>query len=80
MNSVHPERDNTEPRFLEVTGDILGSDVDAQQPRCPTCGTVMRDIPGGFVCGGCGHVDDRAAELSAVQMPPEFDGPAIQGG
>lgn len=55
-------------------------DLDITQPRCPACGTVMRDDPRGFRCAGCGHVDDHAAELAAVIIPPEFDGPAIQGG
>lgn len=43
------------------------------QPRCPNCATVMRDHPRGFVCA-CGHLEDHAAELAAVQIPPEFDG------
>lgn len=50
------------------------------QPRCPSCGTVMRDHPKGFICGGCEHLEDHAAELDAVVIPPDFDGPAILGG
>lgn len=53
---------------------------DLAQPRCPHCGTVLRDHPAGFRCGGCGHLEDHTAELDAVAIPPEFDGPSIQGG
>jgi tRNA(Ile2) C34 agmatinyltransferase TiaS len=55
-------------------------DLGIVQPRCPECGTAMRDDPSGFRCGGCGHLEDYSAELAAVVMPPEFEGPAIQGG
>jgi ribosomal protein S27AE len=24
------------------------------QPHCPGCGTVLRDDPRGYECGGCG--------------------------
>lgn len=54
--------------------------LEGAQPRCPHCGTVMRDDPAGFRCGGCGHLEDYLAELDAVVLPPEFDGPHIQGG
>ncbi|WP_433584534.1 hypothetical protein [Microbacterium hydrocarbonoxydans] len=50
---------------------------DLAQPRCPRCDTVMRDHPRGFLCGGCGHLADHSAELSAVRIPPAFDGPDI---
>lgn len=56
--------------------DVLGG-TQMGQPSCPHCGTVMRDDPLGFVRGGCGHVDDRSAELDAVEIPPDFDGPDI---
>ena len=23
------------------------------QPRCPHCGTVLRDVRGGYECGSC---------------------------
>lgn len=55
-------------------------DVGIVQPRCPECGTVMRDDPRGFHCAGCGHVDDHSAELADVTIPPEFDGLSIRGG
>jgi tRNA(Ile2) C34 agmatinyltransferase TiaS len=47
------------------------------QPRCPHCGTVMRDDPMGFRCGNCEHVDDHSKEMESVEIPPEFDGPDI---
>jgi len=50
------------------------------QPHCPQCGTVMSDHPRGFQCTGCGHLEDHSVELDVVVIPPEFDGPAIQGG
>lgn len=28
--------------------------IEAAQPRCEDCGTVMRDIEGGYTCGSCG--------------------------
>jgi len=29
-------------------------DIDlAEQPRCPACGTVLRDTIKGYVCGHC---------------------------
>lgn len=56
--------------------DVLGA-AEMGQPSCPRCGTVMRDDPGGFVCGGCAYVDDRSAELGAIEIPPDFDGPDI---
>lgn len=40
----------------------------------------MRDDPHGFRCPACGHLDDHAAELEAVILPPDFDGPGIHGG
>lgn len=63
---------------------LLGTSSEAMSthtsPRCPTCGMVMRDDPRGFVCGGCRRAHDWVAELDAVQIRPEFDGPEIQGG
>lgn len=32
---------------------------DLEQPRCPTCHTVMRDDPRGFECVTCGTVHLR---------------------
>ncbi|HWU30508.1 MAG TPA: hypothetical protein VN041_15610 [Microbacterium sp.] len=42
-------------------------------PRCPDDGILMRDIPGGWVCPHCGHVQ----QAQDVEMPPEFDGPDL---
>lgn len=53
---------------------------DAAQPRCPDCHVVMHDHPHGFLCPECGYLDDHSAELDAIVIPPEFDGPAIHGG
>jgi ribosomal protein S27AE len=50
---------------------------DAQQPRCPECGTLMRDVPGGWQCSACGHADYLARD---GKMPPAFDGPSVKGG
>lgn len=55
-------------------------DDELAQPRCPECSVVMRDDPRGFRCPACGHLDDHAAELEAVILPPDFDGPGIHGG
>lgn len=46
------------------------------QPHCPDDDVVMRDVPGGWRCPECGHVQ----QAQDVEMPPEFDGPTIQGG
>ena len=59
-----------------VFDDVLGA-PDMSHPSCPHCGTVMRDDPRGFACGGSGYVDDRTAELGVVEIPPDFDGPDI---
>lgn len=53
---------------------------DATQPQCGACGVTMRDDPRGFRCPSCGRLNDHSAEMSAVEVPPEFDGPSIQGG
>jgi len=29
-----------------------------EQPNCPAGGTVMRDVDGGYRCGGCGWFQD----------------------
>lgn len=47
-----------------------------EQPRCPSCGVLMRDEPGAYVCPACG---ERVA-LPDVATPPRFDGPSIRGG
>lgn len=46
------------------------------QPHCPEDDVVMRDIPGGWKCPYCGHLQ----MIGEVEMPPEFDGPSIHGG
>jgi hypothetical protein len=43
------------------------------QPHCPDDDVVMRDVPGGWECPECGHVQ----QAQDVEMPPEFDGPDI---
>lgn len=53
---------------------------DLAQPQCPDCHVVMHDHPRGFRCPECGRLDDHAAELEAIVVPPGFDGPAIRGG
>jgi tRNA(Ile2) C34 agmatinyltransferase TiaS len=53
---------------------------DFGQPRCPVCGTVMRDDPHGFRCGGCGYLEDHTADVDAVVIPPGFEGPSVRGG
>ncbi|MDT0185159.1 hypothetical protein Q9S36_33750 [Microbacterium sp. ARD31] len=32
---------------LDPNEDIFDA---AAQPRCPECGTLLRDVPGGFLC------------------------------
>jgi hypothetical protein len=49
---------------------------DAAQPQCPEDGVVMRTTATAFVCPHCGHLQ----LFDDVEMPPEFDGPSIQGG
>ena len=51
-----------------------------QQPRCPQCGTVMRDVLNEFECGGCGLVVVNGVDLGIDPPPPTFDGPSIHGG
>lgn len=47
-----------------------------EQPRCPSCGVLMRDEPGAYVCPACG---ERVA-LPPAPMPPHFEGDGIHGG
>lgn len=54
--------------------------IGAAQPICRACGVVMRDDARGFRCPECGSLDDHSAEMRAVVIPPEFDGPSIRGG
>ncbi|WP_404474878.1 hypothetical protein [Microbacterium aerolatum] len=46
------------------------------QPHCPNDDVVMRDVPGGWECPECGHVQ----QAQDIEMPPGFDGPSIHGG
>lgn len=40
----------------------------------------MAEHPRGFWCATCQHLEDHSAELTAVIVPPDFDGPSIRGG
>lgn len=77
MTAQDGEIDGVPDRGDDVAlDDVLGG-TEMGHPSCPHCGTVMRDDPRGFACGGCGYVDDRSAELDAIEIPPDFDGPDI---
>jgi tRNA(Ile2) C34 agmatinyltransferase TiaS len=55
------------------------SDLDLEagaQPRCPSCGVLMRDVPDGVTCPECGYHEPH----DVVAMPPEFSGPTVRGG
>lgn len=52
----------------------------ASQPQCADCGVSMRDYPRGYVCPSCGALTDLSEEMTAIQMPRDFDGPSIHGG
>lgn len=70
-----------DPQYV-VPAETLRAAVDAldtlpsTQPTCPVDQTVMRDQPGGWICGQCGH-EIRAPELTRPM--PEFTGPAFKG-
>ena len=52
-------------------------DLDAgMQPRCPSCGIVMRDGDGASTCPDCGYSERHGDAV----MPPEFVGPTINDG
>tara|TARA_R100000365_G_scaffold1682_1_gene5702 strand:- start:1611 stop:1781 length:171 start_codon:yes stop_codon:yes gene_type:complete len=47
-----------------------------EHPHCPSCGFLMRDAEGGWICPACGtHV-----AVGSVDPPDAFDGPSIHGG
>lgn len=46
---------------------------EGEQPRCPKCGVLMRDIPGGWRCPACGYV---YAPMLQQQQLTHFDGPS----
>lgn len=50
------------------------------QPHCPDDDVVMRDVPGGWKCTECGHVEMLPQEIAEKPLPPVFDGPSIHGG
>lgn len=50
------------------------------QPHCPNDDTVMRDVPGGWQCPTCGHLEMIPRVIADAPLPPEFDGPGIHGG
>jgi tRNA(Ile2) C34 agmatinyltransferase TiaS len=58
----------------------VSDDIDGSQPRCEECGVLMRDIPGGWRCPACGHVDAPVVMQQQQQQLPDFDGPSIHGG
>lgn len=41
------------PPPLRGTDDWASADLGYQQPHCPRCHVVMRDIPGGWWCPSC---------------------------
>lgn len=45
------------------------------EPRCEVCGTVMRTIDGGYICGGCGWEID----IPWIEHPGSGDTPGIRG-
>jgi tRNA(Ile2) C34 agmatinyltransferase TiaS len=51
--------------------------IDAEQPRCPECGVLMRDMPEGWVCPSCGH--SITADPLTGPMP-HSDGRGVRGG
>jgi hypothetical protein len=50
------------------------------QPHCPNDDVVMHDVPGGWECPDCGHIEMLTSGDAERPMPPGFDGPSIQGG
>ncbi|WP_157096551.1 hypothetical protein [Microbacterium arborescens] len=47
------------------------------EPRCEVCGTVMRTVDRGYICGGCGYEVD----VAWIERPTEGDDlPGIHGG
>ncbi len=42
---------------------------DGEQPTCPTCGTVMRDVDGGYECAW----DGTTIDVPWVERPHEAD-------
>lgn len=70
-----------DPEYV-VPAEILRAAVDtldslpSTQPTCPVDQTIMRDQPGGWICGWCGH----QIEAPALDRPiPEFTGPTFEG-
>lgn len=55
----------------------MDDDLDwGTQPHCPEDDIVMRNVPGGWACPHCGHVQ----LYQDAEPPSEFDGPGIHGG
>ncbi|WP_390178062.1 hypothetical protein [Microbacterium sp. MTN4-26] len=54
----------------------MDDDLDGAQPRCPSCGVLMRDERDGFRCPACATL----VAFDAAPPPPTFDGPSIRGG
>lgn len=52
------------------------NDLDAgAQPTCPSCGTVMREVNGGYECAW----DDTTIDVPRVERPNEADGCPASG-
>lgn len=64
------------PEALRAAMDAL-TILPSTQPACPVDGTLMRDEPGGWRCGDCGH---QVPAPPLTRKIPDFDGPAINGG
>ncbi len=48
----------------------MEDDLDVgSEPRCEVCGTVMRTVDGGYICGGCGYQID----IPWIERPTDGD-------
>lgn len=61
-----------------MTDADFEDDLDiGSEPRCEVCGTVMRTVDGGYLCGGCGW----ELEIPWIERPTAGDDlPGIGGG
>jgi len=51
----------------EVDDDLMAA---AAQPRCPSCGVLMRDSPDTYTCPACGH----SALIPQIEHPGGGEG------